>query len=300
MLHARFVHAATLLPDGTVLVAGGFNNSEGFLKSTEFFDPNRNEFIAGPDLSVPRDNPTATLLRTGKVLICGGDNEEPNYLSSTELYDPSTRTFTASGNMTSPRVHHTQTLLKDGRVLITGGNMFDPDGSMVFLANAEIYDPATGLFIPTGSMGTGRRQHRAALLPDGRVLITGGYHDNDVTLGSAEIYDPATGLFTPTGSLTQARAAHSMAVLKNGQVLVTGGEFLDGINPIATRPTVIEVYNQSTGRFKTVGNLLHPRSLHNSVTLDSGDVLIAGGLPARKVYNSSAELFVPSDCTGCD
>jgi len=86
--------------------------------------------------------------------------------------------------MATARVTHTATLLTDGRVLVAGGSA-DP--------SAEIYDPKTGTFSPTGSMSEARGAHTATLLTDGRVLMAGGSKNH-----SAEIYDPAAGTFSPT------------------------------------------------------------------------------------------------------
>jgi hypothetical protein len=86
--------------------------------------------------------------------------------------------------MSSAREWQTATLLSDGRVLITGG--FDSPG---YLATAELYDPQSGTFSPTGSMSSARSGATATLLSDGRVLITGGYGGSG-PLATAEIYTP--------------------------------------------------------------------------------------------------------------
>jgi Galactose oxidase, central domain len=121
-----------------------------------------------------------------------------------------TPTFVATGKMHGARVDATATFLQDGKVLIAGGS---PDQVLTepVLASAELYDPTTGEFTPTGSMATARTDATATLLPDGRVLIAGGWgcpntrmcSPDDTASGggalaSAELYDPATGKFSRT------------------------------------------------------------------------------------------------------
>ena len=106
--------------------------------------------------------------------------------------------------MASGRSVQTATRLADGRVLVAGG--FD---DWAALATAEIYDPATRTWTPTGSMIEGRGYHTATLLPDGKVLVAGGRSNNSSTglaVSSAELYDPATGTWTPTASMSRGRA----------------------------------------------------------------------------------------------
>jgi hypothetical protein len=108
----------------------------------------------------------------------------------------------------------TATLLNNGFVLMTGGRAT----GLSDLADAELYNPKTGAFAPTGTMGTARSGSTATLLKDGRVLVAGGSLS-----GSAEIYDPRKGSFTPAGFMTTSRVGQTATLLKDGRVLIAGG-----------------------------------------------------------------------------
>jgi hypothetical protein len=81
---------------------------------------------------------------------------------------------------------------------------------------------ASGTWSPTDSMSTSRYYHAATLLPDGRVLVSGGSNGSS-PLASAEIYDPALGTWSPTPFMSTARVGHTATLLQDGPVLVTGG-----------------------------------------------------------------------------
>ena len=128
-------------------------------------------------LSLGRTWHTATLLPSGKVLVTGGDYTSfngPGVTASAEVYDTDDGTWTLTGSLAQARRGHRATLLPSGKVLVTGGEPpFTATAS--FLASAELYDPVTGTWKSTGSLSVGRSWHTATLLPNGKVLVTGGF-----------------------------------------------------------------------------------------------------------------------------
>lgn len=223
-------------------------------------------FAPTGSMAEPRAAQTATLLHDGRVLIAGGVDDEV-VLNSAELYDPKTGTFSREGSMASSRVRNTATLLQDGRVLVAGGEDYAGSSSKIF-ATAEIYDPSTGAFGPTGPMTTARSWYTATLLNDGRVLMAGGYDAKGTTLSSAELYDPKTGNFSRTGSMRAARFGQTATLLPDGRVLIVGG-FGD--------PTSAELYDPVTASFESAGPTGVALYGHSATLLADGRVLLAGG-----------------------
>jgi trimeric autotransporter adhesin len=285
---ARASHTSTVLNNGMVLIAGGYNGN--ILASAELYDPASGTFTSTGSLNNARIYHTATLLNNGMVLIVGGTDNNGNILAGAELYNPATGTFTPTGSLSTARELHTATL-KNGMVLIAGGT--DNNGNI--LASAELYNPTTGTFTPTGSLNTTRIYHTATMLNNGMVLIAGGYDNSGDILASAELYNAATGTFTPTLSLSTARYKHRATLLNNGMVLIAGGQGSDS-NAYASA----ELYNPATGTFTPNGGLNTARELHTAMLLNNGMDLIAGGygpsgyLTSAELNNSATGTFAPT------
>jgi len=297
MLSARAGHTATLLPDGKVLIAGGFQPGEA-LASAELYDPISGTFSPTASMVEPRQWHTATLLPNGKVLIAGGGSNETGITPTAELYDPAAGKFVATGNMTVARELHYATALNEGDVLIVGGvrgggpNFFYSGHN--YLASAELYDPGQGRFNLLSSTGVERTGSNgsAVLLANGKVLIAGGI-DGEVIVSEARLYDPAEGKFLRTGDMASARLIHQATLLSDGRVLVTGG-----IKTILwPAPSVIattELYDPERGAFLRLPDMTTPRMGHTATLLSDGEVLIAGGMRGTFFGLSAAELYRPA------
>jgi len=283
LITARASHTSTVLTNGMVLIAGGYNGNS--LASAELYNPATGTFTPTGSLNTARLYHTATLLNNGMVLIAGGSDNNGNILASAELYDPATGTFTPTGSLNAARELHTATV-NNGMVLIAGGN-----GSGGVLASAELYNPTTGTFTPTGNLNTARVYHTATLLNNGVVLIAGGSDNNGNSSASAELYNPATGTFAPTLSLNTARYRHTATLLNNGMVLIAAGEDSNG-NALARA----ELYNPATGTFTSSGSLNTARILHTATLLNNGTDLMAGGY-GSSAYLTAAELNNPATGT---
>jgi len=285
----RATHTATRIPDGKVLIAGGFREegtSEIAIASAEIFDPASNTFTFTSDMNEPRDGHTATLLSNGKVLIAGGWNQKGR-TAAAELYDPETGKFYYAGSMMAPRQGMTATLLKNGQVLIAGGDSARNTPQLT----AELYDPVTKTFTPTGNLNNVRMAHSATLLNDGKVLFVGGA-SGETILASAEIYDPGTGKFILTGDANEIRYKHSAVLLQDGTVLILGGS---NQNDWTGKYNTAEIYNPDTSQFTRVSDMNGKRFklADAALLLSDGNVLVGGGNRIIEIFDSQAQRFIP-------
>ena len=257
----------------------------------------------GP-MSVQHDLAASAALKDGRILVVGGVGQDGVPAPAPgELFDPATDTFSATaGPSSGSRVGLSATTLPDGRVLIAGGSRPDTDGVSVPSASAELFDPTTGTFRPTGHMTTARTVHTATLLADGRVLVIGGESvDQDgaaTSLASAEIFDPAAGTWSAVGAMSQPRQDYTATVLPDGRALVAGG-LTEGPDGAETALATAELFDPSTGTFGPAASMMVARFEHTATALDDGRVLIVGGGAskrdgAQEEVLASAELYDPA------
>ena len=237
-----------------------------------------------------RSGHTATLLPNGQVYIAGGVVTSLDYdfvtIDQAEVFNPATGTLQPGGKVA--RGYHTATLLQNGDVLFTGGINGEayPQGGLIPAATAELLKAGSGSVQPTGSMGVGRYSHRATILQDGRVLITGGTVGPKLTVTqTAELYDPYSGSFTPVGDMIRPRANHSAILLLTGKVFIIGGGVADA-----------EIFDPATNTFTAAGST-SSKSVSTATLLASGRVLVTGEQTSDGSAAAPAEIYDPTTGT---
>ena len=184
-----------------------------------------------------------------------------------------------TGAMNTGRTEHTASILPNGNVLIAGGLTLMPNGPLIPVATAEIYNPSSGTFSATGSMTMLRNMHVAATLQNGQVLVAGG------NTQTAELFNPVTGTWKSTGSMSTARTGAQAVTLKDGRVLVIGN------NIIGTAASTCEIYNPATGTFTLSGNLPEQRFGASAVLLSDGRVMLSGGGMPGNPYGNTTPIY---------
>ena len=315
---SRLGSTMTLLSNGKVLVAGGFDSNGTPLHSAELYDPATGKWSLTGSMRVARANHAAKQLANGKVLVAGGTNSANPVLASAELYDPTTGTWSLTGSMNVARENHSASFLPNGKILVAGGDDNAVFPANIALASAELYDPATGKCSLTGSLHVARFNHPAVRLNNGEILVSGGddsggdccslsSHAQHASseyarplspcfcphaTASAELYDQATGKWTVTGNLNIARDLHKETLLPNGKVLVSGGLQCDPMGGDCTTYASAELYDPTTGMWSFTGSMQSTRADYTATRLTDGTILIAGGDAL-----GSAELYDPTTGT---
>ena len=298
-----FLHSATTLNNGDVLIAGGtedFGATFFAIDDYYLFNSQSGELalVPGAKMTETRTQHTATLLADGRVLTLGGAEENFIPRATGEIFDPVTMTAAPIANMPTARAMHTATLLNDGRVFVSGGAFaFDFSNPIASISNiletTVIYDPATNTWTPGPNLPKPRALHSASLLGDGKVLLTGGldvttvlFVDIPSITNDARRYDPVTNSILDTASISGSRGLQAQMTLPNGDALVTGG--VDG-DLLALSFTVLDscaIYNHLSNTWTTVAPMSDVRGFHSMLELNN-DVFVFGGVSAFDIVTFS-------------
>lgn len=216
--------AAVRLNDGSVLLIGGLDEFPVTPRAlmAERYDVSTDSWQRAGTMAYTRpDNPTATLLQDGRVLVVGGrylQNSPDAGLERSEIYDPKTNSWcaTQADNHIGARSGQSATLLANGRVLVAGGVWAS------CTRQADLYDPATNMWIGVPNMTDARCNNPAVTLPSGNVMVIGGVAQG-VATGGVEVFDPAGNTWSSAPGLPTARIGIAAAVLADGSVLAAGG-----------------------------------------------------------------------------
>jgi hypothetical protein len=237
---------------------------------------------------------TATTLKDGRVLLIGGtppgkkNSRLPIHLGSAELYDPVKKQFNLTGQMVHPRKGHTATLLSNGKVLIAGGTTVEEwsgyyrDRQENAIAQAELYDPQTDKFSPTGTMIHPFYSRKAFLLWNGTVLLLPNNHPSEKQW--PEIYDPFTGKFRLTRSEGKRWTGANFVQLANGNILLISMRTPNnncGVGGMEIMPS--ELYNPKTESFSTVGPISPVAYNLHGMLLQENTILDLQGFEARLI-----------------
>jgi serine/threonine-protein kinase len=296
MAASQSVPAIATFGDGSAMIAGGWKDSVP-TAAAEILDGATGQFVPIPPMSMPRSHATATDIGNGRVLVVGGwinlNAGVYTATSSAEIFDRSTGAWSPAASMSTPRALATATKLQDGRVLVAGGDLSwqgsDNQGAtQTVLKTAEIYDPGANTWQSAGELSAPRAAASAALLPNGHVLVTGGWSDGrEYGLATTDEYTPGSG-WARGSDMPTPHAQSRLAVLKDGRLLAVGG--VDGAG-MATAET--DLYDPSSRVWQRSGNLLQPLYWSSVAVLSDGRVLAVGGADDAGTANGQIEIYAP-------
>lgn len=265
--------SATATPSGTATASATPVTTSPTASASATASAVGGHWEAAGTMSIGRYGVHAVVLGDGRVLVVGNDGAYGPYqgvrddTATAELWDPASGKWTTTASLNKPRADFAAVPLAGGRALVTGGLDQGTAGcgrgfgsGQQSFSSTYAYDPKSGIWVRGGLLHTARTAPSAAVLPDGRILVAGGYfYTGDTSarvvapqgrlaayrpgwtagaapgiladvepppvgtgLATAELYDPASGSWSATGSMTYARFGAAAATLADGRVLIVG------------------------------------------------------------------------------
>lgn len=184
--------------------------------------------------------------------------------------------------------------LQSGAVFQCGGRIIeDPDEENSRVSNTAFIYGSEGWSSPI-QMSDGLFDHACTLLPDGRVLIVGGFkgtwHLSALPTNKCQAFDPSTGEFAHVAPMRFVRVVHTATTLPDGRVFVCGG-FVKDSKGALIGDAICEIYDPLTNNWEPAAPMIHPRMAHqaciiydrpeNHTQVDRPVVLVIGGRSSR-------------------
>ncbi len=294
---ARTRHAAALLADGRVLLAGGHDDTYESVTSAALFDPATKTFTPTGSLAQARYDLALVALDDGRAVAFGGFNndsatpDDNGDLASTEIWDPQNETWSAGPDMPEPRSGLSAVAVGGGTVVVFGGR----DNAEAYPDEVLLFDASDdSLVAASGTISEPRGAHTALGLGDGRVVMAGGYFTS--SLDDADMIF-ADGRAAPLAAIPGPRRSACASVDGDGR-----GLFFGGLNGPGTLDDV-EAFDPTDNGWHHAGALATPRYACESVALSCLS-LVCGGVDASSCeawdYATQSAVPVLSDVGGAE
>lgn len=312
LTYSTSVPAAVALADGRIFFCGGVGVNSAVLNGASIYDPATGTTSAAANMPGPRSQHTATLLADGRVFITGGvkaiNSADPiaglsDILKTSSIYNPATNSWSSAASLSLPRVGHNATLLSSGRVLISGGleiGSFFGVPIPAIVNSCKRYNPSNNSMMSTASFSGNRALHSQLLLSDGRVLVAGGA-DGDVltqnfhSLNTCRVYTESSNTWGNVPNLPEVRTFPNL-VETGGKVHVLSGVGTIDLTTLSGAPvTNIVSGDLATFNWASVGTMVFPRPLSNSIAIEAGTriVTLGPGDNGLGTDDLTAEVYIP-------
>ena len=282
----RYFPAAAFISKDEVLVAGGYRGVDQDLRDCCVIDVPTGKTTAGPPMIQARHLQHALRLPGGALAVVGGTAGR----NSMEIFDPVKRQWKMQGEVPLKGEGFAVCELPGIGVAILGGG----NGKGYGRTDTEIFREQDGAWSGASPLRTGRFDHTATPLKDGRILVVGGYtEDRDVVrhvlretriTRDCEVLDPRRKEWTSVQSLNVRRARHQSVLLGAGEVLVVGG-----YTSASEITDSCEVFSPENSKWTVVERLPQLRSNFQLCPFPGGDALLIGGMEVNEKGEAISE-----------
>ncbi len=269
-----FCSGVSHLPDGRVLVAGGFGSLG--IKTTSIFDPATNAWTKASDMNLQRWYPSLLQLSDGRyVAISGNSTDASHWADTPEVYDPATDKWTLLSGVNTSQIHEEEYpfsyLMTNGKVFAMGPS---EDVSYVLEVNAQTWTPVGASGVVNGS---------SVMYRPGQILYSGGAPsviNTTTAAATTAVIDTtvATPTWRQTAPMKTARVYHTLTMLADGKVLAVGGEPTSDQTTVTSGVLSTEIWDPATETWTAGPSMSAARNYHSTaVLMPDGRVLVAGG-----------------------